>query len=422
MADLGNATVFSQVDDSNNSATQPGIKGSDAPSRIDNTIRALQGAVTRDWNRTNPTLTSTGSGGGYVLTYAVAPAAYYTGQEYDFIAGHASTGASTLNINALGAVAIKKDLRGTLTDVAAGDISIGQKIEVYHNGTVFVWSNVQKADPTPASTTEILTGTDTAKPATADAIAALWEKGTDVASATTISFGDGGYFHVTGTTTITDIDFATDKAGRVAYVRFAGALTLTHNATSLILPGAANIVTASGDTAAFVSEGTDNVRCLFYHRASGVAVVPSKKLVSKAADQSVASTTLANDNDFSFAVAANTNYVAQLVLDASHTSVEDFKFDFTGPASPTFVSYGLVAANGYTASANLNVSGSRLATAFSQAITVTTEDTPLGTVTISFALKNGANAGTVQFRWANNATSTSMTVSARSFMSYEIVS
>lgn len=125
--------------------------------------------------------------------------------------------------------------------------------------------------PTAASTTEQLTGTDSAKYTTPDSVAALWEQGADVASAGTLSLGEGGYFNVTGTTTITDIDFATDKAGRKAWVKFAGVLTLT-NGASLILPTGANISTAAGDTACFVSEGSDVVRCVAYQRASGTAL------------------------------------------------------------------------------------------------------------------------------------------------------
>lgn len=128
---------------------------------------------------------------------------------------------------------------------------------------------------TAASTTEVLTGTDSAKGVTPDSLAALWEQGSDVASAATVSLGEGGYFKITGTTTITDIDFATDKAGRVAWLKFAAALTLTHNSSTLILPTGANITTAAGDTACFVSEGTDAVRCVAYQRASGAALTGS---------------------------------------------------------------------------------------------------------------------------------------------------
>lgn len=128
------------------------------------------------------------------------------------------------------------------------------------------------ASTTATSTTEILTGTDTSKYATADAIAALWEKGSDVASAATISLGEGNLFHITGTTTITDIDFATAKNGRGAWLIFDGALTLTHNATTLILPGAANITTAANDRAYVQTDSGDNVYCMAYIKADGTAV------------------------------------------------------------------------------------------------------------------------------------------------------
>lgn len=127
--------------------------------------------------------------------------------------------------------------------------------------------------PTPlASTTEVLAGAAATKAATPDAVAALWEQGGDIASAATITFGEGGFFKITGTTTITDIDFGTDKAGRKVDVVFTGVLTLT-NGANLILPTGANIITAAGDTACFVSEGSDVVRCLDYTRANGQAIV-----------------------------------------------------------------------------------------------------------------------------------------------------
>jgi hypothetical protein len=78
------------------------------------------------------------------------------------------------------------------------------------------------------------------------------------------------YLTITGTTTITAFDNV--AAGQLRYVRFSGALTLTHNATSLILPNnGSNITTANGDTAIFVSEGSGNWRCLMYTPVSGSA-------------------------------------------------------------------------------------------------------------------------------------------------------
>lgn len=91
-------------------------------------------------------------------------------------------------------------------------------------------------------------------------------KGSDIASASTVdlSTATGNFVHITGTTTITAL--GTVAAGQVFVLVFDGALTFTHNGTSLILPAAANITTAAGDIAIMVSEGSGNWRCLsFYH-------------------------------------------------------------------------------------------------------------------------------------------------------------
>lgn len=98
---------------------------------------------------------------------------------------------------------------------------------------------------------------------------AEWNDWVDVASASTANLGavPDRYIRITGTTTITGL--GTVKEGTRKDVVFAGALTLTHNATSLILPGGANITTAAGDCAAFMSEGAGNWRCLVYSYATG---------------------------------------------------------------------------------------------------------------------------------------------------------
>jgi hypothetical protein len=126
-----------------------------------------------------------------------------------------------------------------------------------------------------ASTTEQLTGTTANKSSTPDSVAALWEKGSDIASAATLSIGEGGFFHVIGTTAITDIDWGTDKSGRKCWLVFDGILTLTYDASTLILPGSTSIVTAAGDCALVASEGSDIARVLLYVRRA--ATVPTGK-------------------------------------------------------------------------------------------------------------------------------------------------
>lgn len=89
-------------------------------------------------------------------------------------------------------------------------------------------------------------------------------------SAATMAIGaaQANTIQVSGTTTITGFDAIT--AGAVRRLVFYGALTLTYNATSLILPGKANITTAAGDAATFVSLGGGNWRCVGYQLASSV--------------------------------------------------------------------------------------------------------------------------------------------------------
>ena len=97
------------------------------------------------------------------------------------------------------------------------------------------------------------------------ATSTFWDQNSQtLASAATVNIGasNGTLKIITGTTTITAFD--TVAAGTSRFLKFSGALTLTHNATSLILPTGANITTQDGDTALFVSEGSGNWRCHYY--------------------------------------------------------------------------------------------------------------------------------------------------------------
>lgn len=94
-----------------------------------------------------------------------------------------------------------------------------------------------------------------------------WAKGADVASANPLVLGtDGNYFDITGTTGFASI--STVGAGTVVKLHFDDALTITHHATDLILPGGANITTAAGDEAEFVEYASGDWRCTNYTRAS----------------------------------------------------------------------------------------------------------------------------------------------------------
>lgn len=96
--------------------------------------------------------------------YAVAPTpafnAYFTGMRIRFKATNANTGASTVNVNALGVKDIKKSVSSALT---AGDIAADQIVELTYDGT-----NFQMDVPifAVASQAEMETASDTTKAVT----------------------------------------------------------------------------------------------------------------------------------------------------------------------------------------------------------------------------------------------------------------
>lgn len=142
-ADLCTTAVISQTDASNGSGTMPSWSGSAAPSTIDDAGRALQGAIAREYNWRNFTLTSAGTSTAYTLTYAVAPIAYCPGQIFSFIVDENNGGSSTVNVNTLGAVTVKKLVSGTLTNLAASDWLANDRVSLAYNATgpVLVWVN-----------------------------------------------------------------------------------------------------------------------------------------------------------------------------------------------------------------------------------------------------------------------------------------
>lgn len=103
---------------------------------------------------------------------------------------------------------------------------------------------------------------------------------TTVASATTTNLcGASGasptqsYLTISGTTPITGFG-ANCAVGQIKFLSFSGALTLTYNSTSLILPTAGNIPTAAGDEAIAISLGSGNWK-LAYFPISGQSLMPA---------------------------------------------------------------------------------------------------------------------------------------------------
>lgn len=97
-------------------------------------------------------------------------------------------------------------------------------------------------------------------------------KGSTLTAAATVnlSLATGNFVHVSGTTSITS--FGTLPAGARFILYFEDAVVVTYNATTLIIPGAANITTTAGDCMMVISEGSGNWRVVGYFPGTGLPV------------------------------------------------------------------------------------------------------------------------------------------------------
>ena len=124
--------------------------------------------------------------------------------------------------------------------------------------------------------------------------------------------GTSAYVKVTGTTTITS--FGTAAAGCSRWVTFTGALQITHNATSMILPYGANYTTSAGDMIWAVSEGSGNWRVRIFPADGTPVLTPLPRGYISGLTLSNDSGDLTNDIGIAAGVARDGANAANLVL------------------------------------------------------------------------------------------------------------
>lgn len=120
-------------------------------------------------------------------------------------------------------------------------------------------------------------------------------------------------------------------------------------------------------------------------------------VVTKSSDQSVQSTTtLQNDNELLFPMSANKTYQFELLAFTSTPTNADFKFGFTGPASPTKVSVNhLYKADGFSGNSSKTAYETTGVAGLHGSVTE-------GLLSICGRIANGNNAGNFQLTWCQN--------------------
>lgn len=239
-------------------------------------------------------------------------------------------------------------------------------------------------------------------------------KGSNIASATTTDIGaaTGNYVQVTGTTTITGL--GTVQAGTRRIVEFAASLTLTHNATSLILPGGANITTAAGDVAVFVSEGSGNWRCIGYQKASGASVTGIVQLVT-ATIAAASGTTTISQGSTAPASTDGTQIVSASITPASTSNKVRVRASFLVSASTTMFEQAAV----FRGTTCIGLASTYLSTGTANAVmAIEVIDSPASVSSQTYSIRIG-NDGTGTWYVSQASAHTFGGVPADSIMSLE---
>lgn len=215
--------------------------------RLGNTI---WDQVTADTSSSQMSWGGTAGGTANAITVTASNFTSGDGQIIYFLASATNTTATTLNPSGSGAINILKDTTSGPVSLTGGEIVSGNIVGVVYSSTAGAFHLV-------------------------DYPIDIKQTSTSIASASTTNLGTITTRNalITGTTTITSFGSSASTDYPIYFLRFSGALQLTHNGTSLILPGSANITTANGDSAIAEYLGSGNWRVRDYQRINGKAVV-----------------------------------------------------------------------------------------------------------------------------------------------------
>lgn len=201
--------------------------------------------------------TSTGSANAQVIA-APSPTGFALtqGSSILFTAGFTNTGAATLAVNGTTATALLRQSPSGPQALTGGEIVANDLVWAVYDGTQFqlINSGAQNGGFGP------LTSLTSSAP----------DLGTIPSH--NIAFVENAGSPITSFGSTASVTFP------VYRLTFSTALVLTHNGTSLILPSASNITTASGDTAIAMYLGSGNWQVISYSRANGTSVVSTTPL------------------------------------------------------------------------------------------------------------------------------------------------
>ena len=147
-----------------------------------------------------------------------------------------------------------------------------------------------------------------------------------------------------------------------------------------------------------------------------MSYIMGERIVIKTADEDVTnSTTLQDDDDLLFAVAANEKWQFEGVLQVAGHTDGDVKIAFTGPTG----SVGMWGASGWDNASSLASPATAAENLGSSDVLQLTSAAVMQIFRFWGAISNGSTAGSLKLQWAQNAShATSTQMQAGSYMKY----
>jgi len=249
--------------------------------------------------------------------------------------------------------------------------------------------------------------------ADAGKLAKFDENGGITAATLYATYGMACAYHSIGTGTISANSLTTARAYELPNAGGTFALqewvTATYGSPSVV---GKNLLTLTNPSAVtFLKIGADNT--VSARTAAQMVTDLNFGYGRVTSDWTSSSTTFTDVTGLSFAVEANGNYTAELVLYCiGGSSGQGLKFKVTGPASPTSVLIAILGNTSSNSSFQTEIQTSFSATPASQAYCAGSSVT--GMVRIRITVINGANAGTVQLQADNGTGSGTVTIKVNS--------
>ena len=157
---------WNEIDDNNAAAAPDGAPEGMPPSGVNNTLRAMMGAIKRWYDQSIPRATDgTGTSTAYTLGYGAVPTALADGMTFLVAFDKGCGNAPTLDVNSLGAKPLYKWAFGSWVALAAGDLLAGQIVRVSYQQSLGAFRVLSLLGAVPTGATIGFRGTSAQVPA-----------------------------------------------------------------------------------------------------------------------------------------------------------------------------------------------------------------------------------------------------------------